>query len=123
MDGVVLPANNARSISFPPAVDAMPKSAEINQQQTRSHNTNTELRREEDSQKETLQAVNFANAVAELFDKKIEFSYDERIQQVVVKIMEGNSEEVIRQIPPEEIIELVAKLREDFRGLIFDQKG
>ncbi len=123
MDGVVLPANNARGISFPSAVDAMPKSAEINQQQARSYNTNTELRKEKDSQKETLQAVNFANAVAELFDKKIEFSYDERIQQVVVKIMEGNSEEVIRQIPPEEIIELVAKLREDFRGLIFDQKG
>lgn len=123
MDGVVLPANNARGISLPSAVDVMSKSAEINQQQVSSHNTNTELRGKKDSQKETLQAVNFANAVAELFDKKIEFSYDERIQQVVVKIMEGNSEEVIRQIPPEEIIELVAKLREDFRGLIFDQKG
>ena len=61
--------------------------------------------------------------IAELFDTKISLSYDERINRVIVKIMKESTEEVIRQIPPEEVVELTAKLREDFRGLIFNRTG
>jgi len=70
-----------------------------------------------------VQEVAFANAVAEFLNQKVSFNYDERIDQIVVKVTRGNSEEVIRQIPSEEMIKLMAKFRRDFRGLIFDRTG
>ena len=76
-----------------------------------------------DAKASPQQEVAFANAITALFDKKISFNYDERIDRVVVKVMRDSTEEVIRQIPPEEMIELIAKFREDLRGLIFNRQG
>ena len=69
------------------------------------------------------QAVAFANTVAALFDTKLSFNYDERIDRVVVSIKEGSTDEVIRQFPPEEMIELAAKFRAHSRGLILNCQG
>ena len=73
--------------------------------------------------KDLVQEVAFANAIAEFLNQQVSFSYDKRIDQIVVKVTRGNSEEVIRQIPSEEMIKLIAKFRKDFRGLIFDRTG
>ena len=70
-----------------------------------------------------VEEVAFANAIAEFLNQQVSFSYDQRINQIVVKVTKGNSEEVIRQIPSEEMIELIAKFRKDFRGLIFNRTG
>lgn len=67
--------------------------------------------------------LSFANAVMQLLDKKIAFNYDERIDRVVVKVVRDSTEEVIRQIPPEEMIELVARFRTELRGLLFNSQG
>jgi flagellar protein FlaG len=77
------------------------------------------------SRKQTTpeQAVAFANTAAEIFNTKLSFDYDERIDQVVIKVKEEGSEEVIRQIPPEEMVELAAKFKNDFRGLILNHQG
>jgi flagellar protein FlaG len=84
-------------------------------------------KKESSNQKATpamaLQAVEMANRIADFLDKKISFTYDERIDQVIVKIVRKSTDEVIRQVPPEEMVELMAKLREDFRGLIFNHTG
>ena len=69
----------------------------------------------------TADAVAVANTLADFLDKQISFAYDERINQVIVKVIRESTQEVIRQIPPEEMVELMARLREDFRGLIFNQ--
>ena len=72
---------------------------------------------------EPREAVALANAVAAFFDTRLSFSYDDRVNRVIVKVMEGDPEKVIRQIPAEEMIEMVARFRDDFRGLVFDHKG
>ena len=79
--------------------------------------------RQEKPGKGLVQEVEFANTIAEFLSQKVSFSYDERIDQIVVKVTQGNTEEVIRQIPGEEMIKLMAKFRKDFRGLIFDRTG
>ncbi len=71
----------------------------------------------------TTKAVDTANAIADFLDKKISFAYDKRINRVVVRVLRNSTDEVIRQIPPEEMIELMARLREDFGGLIVNLKG
>ena len=70
-----------------------------------------------------VEEVAFANAIAEFLNQQVSFSYDERINQIVVKVTKGNTEEVIRQIPSEEMIEFITKFRKDFRGLIFNRTG
>ncbi|MBM3225275.1 MAG: flagellar protein FlaG, partial [Candidatus Tectomicrobia bacterium] len=67
--------------------------------------------------------IAFANAIADFLNQQVSFSYDARINQIVVKVTKGNTEEVIRQIPSEEMIELIARFRKDFRGLIFNRMG
>lgn len=84
--------------------------------------------KEKDNRGETehegiAQAVELANTVAELLDKKISLSYDERINRVIVTVIKESTEEVIRQIPAEEIVKLTAKLREDVRGFLFNHLG
>ena len=60
------------------------------------------------------------NELANSLKRKLNFSYDERIEKVVVRIMEGDSEKMIRQIPPEEMIRLSLKIDEAI-GMLFNQ--
>jgi flagellar protein FlaG len=69
------------------------------------------------------QTVAFANAVADLFNTKLSFNYDERIGQVVVRVKAGDTGEVIRQIPSEQMVELAAKFKSQLRGLILNSQG
>ena len=75
------------------------------------------------STKGFVEEMAFANAIAEFLNQQVSFSYDQRINQIVVKVTKGSTEEVIRQIPSEEMIELITKFRKDFRGLIFNRTG
>ena len=70
-----------------------------------------------------VEEVAFANAIAEFLNQQVSFGYDERIDQIVVTVTKGNTEEVIRQIPSKEMIELITQFRKDFRGLIFNRTG
>src|ERR1051326_6179858 len=54
-----------------------------------------------------VEEVAFANAIAEFLNQQVSFNYDKRINQIVVKVTKGNTQEVIRQMPPEEMIELI----------------
>jgi uncharacterized FlaG/YvyC family protein len=65
--------------------------------------------------------VAFANALTEFLNHKVSFSYDTRIDQIVVTVTHGEDKEVIRQFPTEEMIQLMVKFRRDFRGLIFNR--
>ena len=69
------------------------------------------------------QTVAFANTIANLFSTKLSFNYDERIDKVVVSVKEGDTDEVIRQIPPEQMVELAAKFKNQLRGLILNYQG
>ena len=67
--------------------------------------------------------IAFANTVTQLFDTKVSFSYDERIKQVVVKVIQNDTEEVISQFPPEEMIALHLRLKDQFHGIILNKEG
>ncbi len=62
------------------------------------------------------------NRVLSSFDKRIKFHLDEATEQVVVEIINRETEEVVRTIPPEEMLELMARLHEAV-GMILDIEG
>jgi len=61
-----------------------------------------------------------ANELARKFSRELNFTYDARIDKVVVKVMEGDTEKVIRQIPPEDMIRLSVKM-DELLGMLINQ--
>lgn len=52
----------------------------------------------------------------------LNFSIDDATQSLVVKVIDSDSEKVIRQIPPEEILAIRARIQE-LLGAIFDKEA
>jgi len=55
------------------------------------------------------------------FNHRIELSVNEQINQVIIKVVDGDTDKVIREIPAEEIQHLIAKIRETI-GVLVDEK-
>lgn len=68
------------------------------------------------------QLVNDLNSEIKPLNTNIAFSLDDDTGEMVVTVKDSTSGEVIRQIPSEEAMELMAKMRE-VNGIIFDKKG
>jgi len=46
---------------------------------------------------------------------------NDEINQVIIKVVDGETDKVIKEIPPEEIQHLIARIKETI-GLLVDQK-
>ncbi len=57
-----------------------------------------------------------------IHDVDLQFTVHEASGKMMVKVMDGSTGEVIREIPPSEVLNLAARL-DEMIGLIFDQKG
>lgn len=67
-------------------------------------------------------AVEKANDIAQFFyNTKLNFRIDDATKQVVVSVVDGKSGEVIRQIPPEEMLRLIAHF-DKIQALLFSKK-
>ena len=56
-----------------------------------------------------------------LFNRKLKLSVNRELNQVIVKVIDRSTDEVVREIPPEEIQRLEAKLKEAI-GLLIDEQ-
>lgn len=59
------------------------------------------------------------NKIAELCNHQLHFEVFEETDQVYVQVVDKETKEVIKQIPPQELLELSAKIRE-MVGIILD---
>lgn len=66
-------------------------------------------------------AIKKANGQFKTRNTRCEFAYHEKINRVSIKILDRDTEEVIREIPPEEAIEMVEKMWE-LAGFLVDEK-
>lgn len=66
------------------------------------------------------QAVGKVREILQQSDAHLQIEVDPDLHRVVVKILNGDSGEVIRQIPPQEVIEL-AKNVSNHKGLLFEE--
>jgi len=57
---------------------------------------------------------------ASVFNKRLSFSVNEEIGRVVVKVIDTESDKVVKEIPPPEMQRLLARLKETV-GLIVDE--
>lgn len=67
-------------------------------------------------------AIDAANRIAELTNTRLSFGYDEQAGRAYVMVIESGTGEVIKQIPPERMLEMLAQVRKQI-GLILDEKA
>lgn len=75
----------------------------------------------EDSGPGVEKAVQAANRIAELVNTHLSFRIHEESGRVYVMVIDNETNEVIRQIPPQRMLEIIAQVRE-LIGLILDEK-
>lgn len=59
--------------------------------------------------------------VSHIFNRRLKFSFNEELGEVVVKVIDGDTDKVIKELPPEEIQRLHIRIREAI-GLLVDTK-
>ena len=55
------------------------------------------------------------------FNRRVELSVNETINQVIIKVVDTDTDKVIKEIPAEEVQHLIAKIKETI-GLLVDEK-
>jgi flagellar protein FlaG len=59
--------------------------------------------------------------VSQTFNRKLQFIVDQQSQEVIVKVIDKNTDKVIKVLPPEELQRLHRKLKETI-GLLFNER-
>ncbi|ANB03142.1 flagellar protein FlaG [Ectothiorhodospira sp. BSL-9] len=75
-----------------------------------------------DLEKSVDAAVERINEFVQVVQRDLHFTVDDSTGRTVVKVMDSQSEEVIRQLPPDEILAVAAQM-EELRGLLVKEKA
>jgi len=71
---------------------------------------------------DTKEAMDKIKEAAILFNRKIRLEVEEDLNIMIVKVIDSETEEVIRQIPPKELVAL-SKNAKDLKGLLINKEG
>lgn len=82
---------------------------------------NTPGTEEENVSRRMKRAIDQVNDKMRPTKTKCEFSYHEETKRVSIKVIDQDTDEVIREIPPEETLEMIAKAWE-LAGLLVDER-
>lgn len=73
------------------------------------------------SDKAVIEAIERANDALSVANRKFEYSIHEETKEIMVKVIDSETDEVIREIPPEKILDMVAKMWE-MAGMLVDER-
>lgn len=105
---------------------AMPDTAENQKEATINSSqvtlSNSSARQEEEVTTEKMnQVIEEMNHSFQSMQRKISFSVDEQLGDKVIVVKDTETDEVVRQIPSEELVVLRKKM-DDVYGILFDTK-
>ncbi|MDO4720806.1 MAG: flagellar protein FlaG [Peptostreptococcaceae bacterium] len=75
-----------------------------------------------DSQVRVEESVEHLNRELKSMETNLRFSIHKKTKQIMVKIIDTNTDEVIREIPSEKVLDMVAAMMER-AGLFMDKRG
>ena len=76
----------------------------------------------EEIKKELQKITEELNKAMNPLNTDIKFHFDDKIDELTVKVIDKKNNEVIREFPPKEALKLMEKMRE-LVGMLFDKKG
>ncbi len=71
---------------------------------------------------EVEELIDELNDVMRIINTKLSFSIDNETKRPIIKVTDRDTEELIRQIPPEELLKVSHKIHE-LMGILFDARG
>lgn len=76
------------------------------------------------SEADVIKAIETANKSVKMYERRLEYSIHEATHQIMIKVIDTSSpdEVVIREIPSEKVLDMVAKMWE-LSGLFVDEKA
>ena len=74
----------------------------------------------EPEKSEILNVIDKLNNSLENVNEKVFFSYHEENNRIIVKVIDKQTKEIVREIPPRDIVKLSEHLRE-YLGLLVDE--
>lgn len=114
------PVNNQKNVERQQVERAAVNNQEVNNNENVSNNI--KANRETNNLDKIKEAVDFANKTIEVLNNThLNYSIDKESQKIVVKVIDNETEEVIRQFPPKELLDLINNL-EKYGSLIYDKK-
>lgn len=94
------------------------------EQKTQTKQTNIKISTQENTgitSAEIKDAIDKLEKTSSIFNKRIRLYVNKKINRIVIKVIDRNTDKVIREIPPEEIQKLIARISETI-GLLVDKK-
>lgn len=82
---------------------------------------NVSSAREEIPREEVEKATEKLNRLMGLIEKKMKFEVHDKTQRIMVKIIDEESGEVLSEIPPKKILDMLSSFME-FAGLLVDER-
>ena len=68
-----------------------------------------------------IEAIEQANRALQTNNAYLKFSIHEKTHQIMVKVVDSQTDEVIRELPPEKVLDMVARMWE-LAGILVDEK-
>jgi flagellar protein FlaG len=72
--------------------------------------------------KDLQSSIRDLQRVSEAFNRRLSFSLNEKLGQVVVKVIDTDTDKVVREIPPTELQHVYERIREVI-GILFDESA
>lgn len=94
---------------------------EDNKQMVEVSNDNGNVKEKKVSKEELIHAVNTANESLKSHNRELKYSVHKETNTIMVKLIDSESKEVIREMPTEKILDMVAKMWE-MAGLFVDER-
>ncbi len=74
------------------------------------------------SEGDIQKTIDRANKVVEPLFLEFQYKIHEKTNQVMISVINSNTKELVREIPPEKVLDAVAKMWE-LTGILVDQRG
>lgn len=101
-------------------VRPLDQSKQLEQEQDRTSQPNVEEQKEL-SKEEATHIISGINEFLQPKMTSLKFELHEELDRYIVQVIDQDSDEVIREIPPRELLDMYAKMTE-FLGLFIDEK-
>jgi flagellar protein FlaG len=103
------------NITETPAAVKVPGSNQLGSEQEKGQKDNSA------AEKQLKNAISNANNKLKIHRTRCEFAYHEATKRVSIKIVDEDTKEVVKEIPPEETLEMVEKMWE-LAGILVDER-
>ncbi len=117
---VPVPAATAPESPAANISEALPKAT-----QNKAVSPSSQPQGEQIQQLDFTESVEQMQAVAQAFGLQVHFSVDNASHQVIIQVYDANTQQVIREIPPRQIVSVLSRILDtgDAKGILLDEQA